>query len=362
MKEESRQKWLVIFAHTNIFIYGAGKTAENLYQFASDMGYREHIRGFLVSDASENVESLCGLRVYDVHSFTEKEIRILIPHMGVYKEQILALVGSLGFHDVILTGQLMAQCRLEERESIVVPHKKIGWEEYESKSEAEKEKDAQLRKEIARILKEGNPDFGGVVPYQSLEVIGLEGDRPTEYRIRQYGIREILRAEDRVLDIGCNTGFIDISVSPLADSVTGIEYDCNLVTIAEIVKEYLKIKNCFFWQGDFKEWLKENRNQQYDVICSFAIHHWLDMSAEKYTATIDALLKPGGYLCFESQVYETDAEFIECRKNFEQLDYVPLREIMINDDGMYERQYVLYRKADIKGGANEGTSIYRHRG
>lgn len=343
MTDELKKEWISVVECSDVYLYGAKKMAEKLYTLISILGkgYKNQIKGFLVTDGKENVQELCGLPVHDVHVFQDKSVRILVPHMGIYKEQIVDTLNLLGFYNVFSVCKLLERTLQEEREAI--DNIKVGWETYNKKAEIDKLRDISIREKIIDILQKGQPDFGGIKPYQSLELIGLDGIRPTEYRIREYGLREILNAKHNVLDIGCNSGFLDIAISDLVQSVTGIEYDENLVNVANVVKDYLKALNCTFYQGDFVNWYK-NTNIHYNAIFSFAVHHWLDISSKEYVVMIDKLLAMEGYLWFESHVYKEDFEYHECCKEFEKLNYRRLFEKKIKDDGIQEREFVLFQK------------------
>lgn len=346
MTDELKMKWDAVLGFPELYLYGAAKTAEKLYQLISDMGYGSHIKGFLVTDGQKNVAELCGLPVVEIFSFNNKNVRILVPHLGIYKEQICSLLETLGFQNVSYIGQLSECTSMARNGHTGSNDNNPAWEAYQQKSESEKSSDKAIREQILHILQEGQPDFGGIKPYQSMEQIGLEGIRPTEYRIDFYGLRQILGKEYDVLDIGCNSGFLDLSISDLVHSVTGIEYDSSLAEAANLVKNYLGISNCHFYNEDFNVW-KKGAASSYHVIFSFAIHHWLNLSPTDYVASIDKLLKPGGYLCFESHIYGADAEFDECYKKFLELGYHIDCEKKLNDDGTQERLYVLFQKGNV---------------
>lgn len=339
MTSETKREWDSIISQ-DIYIYGAAKTATELYSFIIKQGHK-NIRGFLVTESKDNPEQLLGLPVMDIHVFENKEANILVPHLGAYKEQIVRLLKTLGFVNVYLVGQLMTKTLWEEKR--IVREINVIEDEADQKREDENK---NMREHILKILKDGSPDFGGVIPYQSMEKIGLEGMRPTEYRIREYGLREILKPEYNVLDIGCNSGFLDMSIAGCVYSVTGIEYDKNLVKVGELVKDYLKVKNCVFYTGDFNEWYKQI-NTTYNVIFSFAIHHWLNLSPQEYVEILDTLLEKDGYICFESHIYGTDNKFDECYKKFRELGYRVICDKKINDSGLQEREYLLLQKAAI---------------
>lgn len=334
MTNKTKREWDLIIKQ-EVYIYGAAKTAETLYSFILQQGCE--IKGFLVTERKNNPEQMFGLTVEDIHDFSDKDACILVPHMGLYKEQILDLLNKLNFKNVYFVDQLITRTKLEERGFITE-------EADETEAEIQKDENSLMRAKILHILKEGAPDFGGVIPYQSLELIDMKGIRPTEDRIQEYRLREMLNAGDDVLDIGCNTGFFDMSIAGLVHSVTGIEYDRNLVKVAEMVKDYLKITNCYFYNSDFNEWRKEI-STTYNVIFSFAIHHWLNICPQEYVTVLDNLLKKGGYICFESHIYGVDDEFYECCKEFQRLRYQIICDKKINDNGLQERQYILLQKA-----------------
>lgn len=336
MTSATKMEWESII-NQNIYIYGAAKTAINLHSFIINQGYKS-IKGFLVTDKRNNPTQLLNLPVIDIHMFEDKEANILVPHLGTYKEQISHLLKSLDFVNVYLVGQLMTKTLWEE--------KRIIRETGRTKSGVNQKrlnKDKEIRKYILKLLKDSSPDFGGVVPYQSMEMIGLEGMRPTEYRIQEYCLKEILKPKDNVLDIGCNLGFLDMSIADCVHSVTGIEYDKNLVKVGELVRDYLNITNCSFYNGDFNNWCRQT-SMTYNVIFSFAIHHWLNLSPQKYVEILDKLTQKKGYICFESHIYGTDDKFNECCKRFQELAYKVICDKKINDSGLQEREYILLQK------------------
>lgn len=340
MRDEIKKEWDFVISQKT-YIYGAAKTAKELYSFILEEGY-EGIKGFLVTERDNNPNQLLGLPVEDIHNFNDRDAHILVPHLGRYKEQISVLLSSLGFQNVFLIGQLMTRTMIEEKR-----HTKAVGGDGNRKTEEELKKDLQIKNQIFDIFKDGSPDFGGVMPYQSMELIGLEGMRPTEYRIQEYGLKTILSRKDDVLDIGCNSGFLDMSISNLVHSVTGVEYDKNLVKAAELVKDYLKISNCTFVNGDFNDWHKR-QTMTYHVIFSFAIHHWLDIVPSEYVNILDKLLRSRGYICFESHIYGTDVEFDQCYEEFQKLGYRTIYDKRINDSGLQEREYLLLQKINAK--------------
>jgi SAM-dependent methyltransferase len=138
-------------------------------------------------------------------------------------------------------------------------------------------------------------------PYQGLSRLGIAGCKPTDERLSRYAIDEYLCDTDHILDIGANNGFLALSLAERCGHITGIEFNPYLVSVAELAKKFLGIGNADFLVGDFVDF---ESDQQFDAVLSLANHCTIDgnlaMDFEKYVAKIFSLLKPQGYLFFES--------------------------------------------------------------
>jgi trans-aconitate methyltransferase len=174
----------------------------------------------------------------------------------------------------------------------------------------------------------------------------LKGTRPSAYRIRKYGLEQYLGEDVNVLDIGCNSGFLDMSIATRVKTITGVEYDKTLVEIADCVKDWLHMDNCSFVNGDFNEWYKTNETC-FGLIFSFAIHHWLNIRPEEYADRLDKLLKKGGYVCIESHElnWRADEEYTACVDILRDRGYVAAAVGDIMDDGVTRRNYCILQKS-----------------
>lgn len=343
MYKKMLEEWNSIFAiRNNIYIYGAGVTAERFYELAEFTGEADKIKGFVVTNKNDNPDFLKGLRVYEIADVEDKNVSVLVPHTGVYKRQITELLNINGYKDVVLVCDYLYLHENMVRVKILDQHMQRV-EEYKKKNQDNVLKYTDLRHEILSILKSGQPDFGHIEPYQSMESIGLEGQRPTLYRIYKYGLLDMLKEDYEVLDIGCNTGFIDLMIAPNIKSITGIEYDSFLVKVSQMVKNELKDNKCEFINIDFNNWIITN-TRTYDVVFSFAIHHWLDIRPEKYVNILDNLLKKDGYIVFESHINGTDKEYEKCCELLDKLNFKCIKNELIKDDGVHERKFVIYKK------------------
>lgn len=204
-----------------------------------------------------------------------------------------------------------------------------------------------LADKIRKKTEKYNTKFGRGQIYQSLPLIDLEGQRPTDVRIKTYRIEEILRKEMDVLDIGCNIGFFDMSIADKVHSVKGVEYNAKLVKISNKVVKMLDIDNVTFESGDFNKWFEKNKNNEYDVILSFAVHYWLGVTPESYSEILNSILKPGGYLFFESQNLETvDSNFEDYISAFNKKGMSIELEGIIKDDDIIQRRWLVFKKEE----------------
>ncbi len=345
------EEWHKLFeGEGEYYIYGAANTAKKILQLARTTEVADKIKGFVVTNGEENYKEVENLPVLDIHNLQNKQAVILVPHAGLFKEQIYSLLETLGFVNILLIHRFCYFVTQMENESVedsfMEEVKKQAEKLAESKSIEEKELDASLRETIMRMREEGQPDFGQVQFYQSFEKIGVSGTRPSLYRVAKYGLETFLNEKQDVLDIGCNTGFLDMTVAARVHSITGVEYDACLVSIADCVKNYLHADNCEFINSDFHDWYAQN-DRTFDVIFSFAIHHWLNIKPEEYAQRINYLLNPNGYLCFESHDLSVpDREYEACLNHWLSMGWSVVKEDMIMDDGITKRKFTVLKKPE----------------
>lgn len=333
------------------YIYGAARTAGRVYDFLAELELESRVKGFVVTDMENNPKSLKCLPVISIYKIQNKKAVLIVPHLGTYKEEIQVLLRKLNFQNVCYINKYMSMQKKADEQYVEFERAQIEkWRN--GKSLEERENDKKLRDEISEILKKSQPDFGQGNFYQSFERLGIEGERFTVYRLERYGIDNILRqcsSPVSILDIGCNVGFLDMEISAQqasqeALSILGVEYDSSLVEIAKNVCNYLKLENCDFVNSDFKEWVKGNTSK-FDLIFSFAIHHWLDLSSNMYVEIVDSLLNEKGFICFESHDLQSgDDKYEVCKKLFVEKRYKILNESHIKDDGIVDREFCILQK------------------
>lgn len=149
-------------------------------------------------------------------------------------------------------------------------------------------------------------DYGEGYFYQSSKAINVTGLRDTSARVEAMGLIESLK-DRRVLEIGCNTGFLTAEIAASASEVHAFELNPHLVAIAELSAEYREISNIAFSVNSFEAFDEEGA---FDDVLSFANHHTYDgntsQALDDYFARCHRLTRPGGRLIFESHPPELE--------------------------------------------------------
>ncbi len=146
----------------------------------------------------------------------------------------------------------------------------------------------------------GSHDYGEGYFYQGLSTIGVTGLRDTQARVAAMGLDELLRAR-RVLEIGCNTGFLTLAVAGAVRSLVGLDLNPYLVAVGTAAARYLEAENVRLVASS---WEAFEVPERVDVVLSFANHATYDGNTrhalEGYFDKCHAAVRPGGLLLFES--------------------------------------------------------------
>lgn len=149
-------------------------------------------------------------------------------------------------------------------------------------------------------------------PYQGLAIASVFGDRLCDYRFDDYELRKFVKPSDRLLDVGCNCGFIAILASyRIGCKSHGIDINPYMIEIGNLVAKHLRVSDLVTLESrsihDFKP-------EPFDVVTCFATH-WTDdnnyrVSIDDHLARMASYLKSGGTLIFETHTADTgNAEF-----------------------------------------------------
>lgn len=177
--------------------------------------------------------------------------------------------------------------------------------------------------------------------YQSCEELLIEGQRPTRLRFETYGLDKILTPEDHVLDIGCNNGFFSLEVAKHVRQVDGFDISERFINVANTAKRCLGVENCSFHVSDFSSMAT---TRPYDVVLSFAVHHWIGMPMRQYAERLKDFVREGGYVLLESQDIAThDANWDERLAQFMSAGFEKVAAGNLCDDGYLVREFVVLK-------------------
>lgn len=339
MNDEFRR---LLSSMNQFYIFGAGEAAKKLFFLISNEGGIDKFLGFLVSSKKENPDTIENYQVYD---FCKVEIAdnvdVVVSVSEVYHPEVFLALKEKGVHKII-SG--LKYCSL----NLVRKEYKSGEEGMDHSVDIKlSEKEIQFRNEILDDLRKMDLAFGGNLFYQSFMRLGIKGLRKSDIRLKTYNLRQYVNADFTVLDIGCNCGFLDIQLSDSVKSILGIEYNEELVKVGRKTLNFLKKSNVAFVCADYNKWQKENKIN-YDLILSFAVHIWLDVSPYDYAEQLYNMMNDGGYLLFESQTYPSDQKMFESYlSEFTKRGLKIVQDAFICDDGETNRRWVMFKKTSI---------------
>jgi len=127
---------------------------------------------------------------------------------------------------------------------------------------------------------------------------------PAAYEAKLDRVRALLRAEDRVLEIGCGTGSTALTLAPNVAEITATDVSAGMIAIAEEKRAAAGVKNAEFLQADATEIFPE---APFDVVTAFSLLHLVD-DAPAVLDAVFAQLKPRG-LFISKTVCLGDARF-----------------------------------------------------
>ena len=171
----------------------------------------------------------------------------------------------------------------------------------------------ELQKKFYEILEDSKNwhsyDYNQGYFYQSFPQGKISGLRDTANRISSYELDRELH-QKKVLNIGCNLGFLDCELSPNVAHIDAFDINPYLIEIANNAKDFLQISNVNFYTSSFEDY---EHKSSYDVVLSFANHSTYDRNTKhtvrEYFEKVHNHLKPGGKLLLESHAPDYEKNF-----------------------------------------------------
>lgn len=319
------------------YIFGTGLIAKKILRLTEVSGENIHFMGYIISSAGGIPQDM-GSPVFLLDEVQDKQVCVLVSVSEIYHPEVYMALREAGFSRIIAAHKFYSlDIKLEAR--------CCGNDRFVDGSVPLSKELLEYRRSLLEKHKEYDTAFGGDRFYQSLPSLGILGQRPTEVRIREYGIERWISPDVTVLDIGCNCGFLDMEIACKVKSIVGVEYNKTLVDIGNATVMALKVNNIRFYCADYNSWQARN-HETFDLIFSFAVHAWLNISPEQYALSLFGKLNKGGHLIFESQTLTGDRMFESFISALKQQGLSVVQHGIIKDDGITERAYVVFEKAN----------------
>ena len=321
----------------DVYIFGTGAVGLKLFELLKSSNRLSNFKGFIVSKKDDR-NTIFEYPIFELYTINNPNASVLVSVSVTYHPEIFSQLEISKFKKIIHAHKYynldLRSVRVENNISELIDH---------AKDDRLTEEQIKSREEIIARFQMHEHAFGKYCFYQSLPMLGILGTRKTDIRIKEYGLANFINKNSSVLDIGCNSGFLDIEISAFARNVLGLEYNDKLVDIGKMSISACGIKNVVLINADYNEWQKTNKNT-FDIIMSFAVHVWLDVAPIKYTEQLYKMLNNNGYVIFESQTLSTDAKYSEYVKAFKSLGFLDVKYGRIIDDGETEREFVVLKK------------------
>lgn len=113
---------------------------------------------------------------------------------------------------------------------------------------------------------------------------------PAAYEAKLARVRSLLRASDRVLEIGCGTGSTALRLAPAVAEITATDISCGMIDIAKEKRAAANALNAHFLRADASDVLP---GAPFDVVTAFSLLHLVD-DVRAVLKSAHAQLKPGG--------------------------------------------------------------------
>lgn len=171
----------------------------------------------------------------------------------------------------------------------------------------------KLLKKQRKCLSEEEMYLHGISQYQGLELLQIPGARVTEERFKEYGLYTLLSPNDRILDLGCNNGFLLIYASYIFGCRSvGVDHNEFTIKAGERCIDFLNLQDLVTLHAKtIENYIEETQNaDRFSVVISFATHHTIDGGIKKGFNELfskgHSLLSENGLFLFETHMSHSD--------------------------------------------------------
>lgn len=154
--------------------------------------------------------------------------------------------------------------------------------------------------------------------YQSFEDLGMPvkgSNSAAKFAALEFGRLGLDRPSgggQRIVDIGCQSGYFSIRLASVARSfrVTGVEANRKAARVAAQYNAFVyELPNLDFWCGDAMEFKRGDCN----VIVAASVFHYFRDGQQAFLDHVHSLLRPGGHLVLECGISteQPDVAFVQ---------------------------------------------------
>jgi SAM-dependent methyltransferase len=181
----------------------------------------------------------------------------------------------------------------------------------------------EARAEIVERLERQAPYPGEKVVYQPIELEEvadwwvLRPDSAKRLEIvadvlREAGLVSYRSWKKRTyVDVGCNTGFFCTGLSELGFQVEGVDVMSDDIEVARLLGSFIRRQEVNWVVSDCYEYLRDTREQRFDVTSAFSVFQWLMLqrTLEHGTECIDWLFEKTSRVCILEMGYAAEDHY-----------------------------------------------------
>lgn len=113
------------------------------------------------------------------------------------------------------------------------------------------------------------------------------------------------------LDLGCNTGFFCNGLAKIGFQAEGVDLMSDDVDVAKLFGSFIRRQPAHWVVSDVYEYLRDTRDQRFDVISAFSVFQWLMLQRtfQHGQDCIDWLFEKTGRVCFLEMGYADEDQY-----------------------------------------------------
>ena len=202
------------------------------------------------------------------------------------------------------------------------------------------------------------------------------GSSESELKYNFSRLTEIIKPSDRILDVGCNSGYFCFRMSELTTGdIIGIDFDSNFISQAKLFNSLVyKSTNCKFFCLNILEnqhlYILANGDLfvHFDLVICFSTFHYFGVKQEQFLSYINKILSNNGLFLIEVELSTSeDKKIVKIKRNMDDspcyfpslekfhcmisglFEIISVRDSVFQRGSCFERKSFLLKKQKTKG-------------